>query len=484
MNNSIVPTKSRRSDDIKRVNTNRSRSSSNGHSSVRVGGSMEVKRNQSFSRQNGQPMHPPSPKKSSFSGPVPRAPRNGAPQNGQGQRGQIQARDPRMARDSMSDFADFIRATGPAGKDNGPSPLRNAAAASIASAKDSAETRRVSTTSSRARLQARDAAVDGREDHSDLIDFIRRGPSDGPGAHRIPRAVAPFRTTMDSDQLNAAVGGRAVDASIPDYRNSRASGSATDVSPSMPSSINSNTALLKKKPSYQANDVLDEEPPMPQRKTRRIKDPYAIDFSDEEEEEAYAAPPKPPAKKEESLAEFLMNYEPPPENPPAIPVHPAAEVKKKKSSASNLFGRFRSGTASSSHSAAPSAAPSAKSAKTAPRTSTMPQAAPMRSSTAGSGKGYIPLQVNMPPGYDKYGPTDRPAPPKTSASAGGVPRKKFEPRDAMTSSSRSGTSDLAAFLRSSEPPASGPTRSPYPPPIEEEGGSVSRMLGRRKKTAT
>lgn len=381
-----------------------------------------------------------------------------------------------MARDSMGDFADFIRATGPAGANNGPSPLRNTAAASVGSAKNSIDTRRVSTTSStRARLQARDATVDGREDHSDLIDFIRRGP-DGTGTHRIPRVVAPFRTTMDSDQLNAAIGGRAVDATIPDYRDSRNSGSVTDVTPSMRSSINSNTALLKKKPSYpMMGGALDEEPTMPQRKTRRVKDPYAIDFSDEEEEEIYAQPPKPPVKKEESLAEFLMNYEPPPENPPAIPVQAAPQVKKKKSSASNLFGRFRSGTTSSNHSVTPSVAPTTASM---PRTGTLP-----RVNTAGSGKGYIPIQVSMPAGYDKYGSLDRSAPPKTSASAGGIPRKKFEPREAMTSSSRSGTSDLAAFLRSSEPPPSGPARPPYPPPIEEEGSTVSRMLGRKKKTA-
>ena len=280
---------------------------------------------------------------------------------------------------------------------------------------------------------------------------------------------------MDSDQLTAAVGGRAVDAMIPEYRDGRASASATDKSPSMPSSINSNTALLKNKPSHQAmGGALDEEPGMPKRKTRRVKDPYAIDFSDEEEEEeAYVQPSKPAPKKEESLAEFLMNYEPPSENPPAAAVQQPVQIKKKKSSASNLFGRFRSGTASSNHSAAaaaPSVAP-----KSMPRSGTLP-----RTNTGGSGKGYIPIQVNMPPGYDKYGPIDRPAPPKTSSS---VPRKKFEPREAMTSSSLSGTADLAAFLRSSEPPPSGPVRSPYPPPIEEETGSVPKMMSRRKRAA-
>ncbi|MBE3050430.1 hypothetical protein IMZ48_49640, partial [Candidatus Bathyarchaeota archaeon] len=252
-----MPTKSRRSDDMKRVNTNRSRSSSNGGSSVRMGGSMDVNRTQPANRQA-----PQSPRKPSLSGSVPRAPKSASSLNSKSSRGQVEARDPRLNRDSQVDFADFIRSTGPAGN-NGPSPLRNAAPASIVSAKNSVDTRRVSTSSSRARLQARDAAVDGRENNSDLIDFIRRGPSNGASTPRIPRAVAPFRNTADSDQLSAAVGGRAVDATIPNYRDSRASGSATDRTPSMPSSINSNTGLLKQKPSFQMKDTLDEEPPMP-----------------------------------------------------------------------------------------------------------------------------------------------------------------------------------------------------------------------------
>lgn len=438
---------------------NRSRSPSNA-------GSSEDKRSQPGVQQNGSSMHSLSPKKSTFSGPVPRAPKNGASPS-IGSRSQVQARDARVPSDSIGDFAQFIRATGPAGDNNIPSPLRTTAPPSIASAQNSVDTR-TSTASSRARLQARNAAVDKKEDHSDLIDFIRRGPTEHtPGTHRIPRAVAPFRNTMDSDQLSAAVGGRAVDASIPDLRYSQVSTTATDMTPSMHSSVNSQSALLKKKTSLQMADTVDENEPMqmPVRKTRRVKDPYAIDFSDEEDEEVFAKPSRPPVKKEESLAEFLMNYEPPPEATPAPPAPPAQKSPartKKKSSASNLINRFRGGS-SSNHSNAPPVPP-------LPRTG-----------TASSGKGFVPIQVNMPPGYDKQGPVDRGAPPRTAPSAGGVPRKKYEARDPMVTSAKSGTSDLAAFLKSSEPPASGPVRPAHSPP-EEQGNAVSRMLGRRKKS--
>lgn len=456
----MVPTKSRKSDDGKRLT--RSRSPSNA-------GSSEDKKSLSSARQNGSSMHSLSPMKSTFSGPVPRAPRTGASPS-IGSRSQVQARDARVPSDSMGDFAQFIRATGPASDNNMPSPLRTTAAPSIISAQNSVDTRG-STSSSRARFQARDATVDKRDDHSDLIDVFRRGPTEPtPGTHRIPRAVAPFRNTMDSDQLSAAIGGKAVDANIPDLRYSQVSTSATDVTPSMHSSVNSQSALLKKKSNLQmAGNTVDENKPMqmPVRKTRRVRDPYAIDFSDEEDEEAFAKPARPPPKKEESLAEFLMNYEPPPEPAPAPPpVQKSPARTKKKSSASNLINRFRGGGSSSSHSNAPPVPP-------LPRTGT----------ASSSSKGFLPIHVNMPPGYDKYGTAERAAPPRTAPSAGGVPRKKYEARDPMVTSAKSETSDLAAFLRSSEPPPpSGPIRPAHSAPEEQQGNAVSRMLGRRKKS--
>lgn len=170
--------------------------------------------------------------------------------------------------------------------------------------------RRTNSSAGRSRLQARDAIVSRGDSISDLIDFVRSGPQLDKETHRIPRTVAPFRTTMDSDQMSGAIGGKAVDASLPDPRYSQAS-------TSVPSSVNSQSALLanasKNKPlPMQDRDDVEGADMMPKRKTRRVRDPYAIDSSDDEEE--YEAAPKPGAIQEESLADFLRNVPPPVES--------------------------------------------------------------------------------------------------------------------------------------------------------------------------
>lgn len=336
----------------------------------------------------------------------------------------------------------------------------------------------VSPAISRERYQPRDAAVDNRGDSSDLIDFIRQGPPTAASSHRIPRHVAPFRSTMDSDQLNGAVGGMAVDATIPEIRYSQGSTNMTEHSmPSMQSSINSNSALLKKgAPGLNAG--FDDDTPMPKRKQRRVRDPYAIDLSDEDDaDEGFAETPRPPARKEESLAEFLRNYEPPPEPPSEPPRMP-----RKKSSAPSLIGRLtRNGNRDGrdhNSSSSPGTNTSTKQDALSPR------------SRAAAGGGYIPIQVNMPPGYDMYGLADNNQSSrlhKTSAasSAGRVPMKKFEPREAIVN--RSQTSDLAAFLRDSAPPdtsSRGPPRrasASWNPSRQDDGNGLAKMFGRKKK---
>ncbi|SCN91929.1 uncharacterized protein FFM5_05201 [Fusarium fujikuroi] len=320
-------------------------------------------------------------------------------------------RDARVPSESTADFAEFIKSTGPAG-DSRPMQLRN-------------------------------------------------GPP-GANSNRIPHNIAPWDTTGAEEPA----GGKAVDANIPDIRYSQASTHGTESSmPSIHSSINSNTALLKNKGQpAPTSKMFDEDDMMPKRKTRRVKDPYAIDFSDDEDDEVLLATPKPPAKKEESLAEFLMNYEPPPE-PVTTPI--SQKIPKKKASAPSLIGRFTRKESNNSNTAPVS-----------------PKGNDTRSLSSRAGfRNYIPIQVNVPSGYDKYGmPTgensSRPSQPASSASSGHrVPMKKFEPRDAVSNVSR--TSDLAAFLRTSEPPPE-PVMAP-PPPKEESSSSLSKMFSRRKK---
>jgi hypothetical protein len=385
-----------------------------------------------------------------------------------------QARDARVPRESIAEFADFIRNTGPHGA-SAPAPVRTSTAPTPVAKDSYDQASRASTASNRARLQAREAAIDSREDNSDLIDFIRRGPPGG-GNPRIPRTVAPFRTTMDSDQMSGAVGGKAIDANLPDIRYSQASTNNTAesmVAPSMHSSINSQSALLKNKPSYQSG-TFDDDDMMPKRKTRRVKDPYAIDFSDEDDDlDPYGSnkrrPPK-PAPKEESLADFLMNFEPPPAAEP-VPFDLSSSSRagiKKKSSTPSLMARFgRGGTSSSAASASSgSHATGANGANGA--------------NGATKSRGYIPIQVNMPPGYDKYGPIGDQPTGVPKPSAGRVQMKRFEPREPVPSAGRSTTQDLADFLRNSGPP---PGMGPQHSPSADDDAGFPKVFGRRKKPA-
>ncbi|EEY14171.1 conserved hypothetical protein [Verticillium alfalfae VaMs.102] len=289
-NSPVAGPKSRRSEDVRVADRERSHPSSN----------TAVKRSGSTSRATGLNSHPVSEPKPNAkpTGYIPRAPPNAS--TNRSKSGGPQARDARVPRESMIDFADFIRSTGPTGE-NGPAPLRNGNG-QVPSVKNSIDSRRVSSNSNRPRLQARDAAVDSREDNSDLIDFIRRGPPSSHNNPRIPRHVAPFRSTMDSDQMTGAIGGKAIDASLPNIRYSQASTNVTDVTmPSVQSSVNSQSALIK---NNRQNDVIDEEDLMPKRTQRRVKDPYAIDFSDEEDEDDLDGPPRPPQKQEEKPGGF------------------------------------------------------------------------------------------------------------------------------------------------------------------------------------
>jgi hypothetical protein len=364
-------------------------------------------------------------------------------------------------------LADFIRSTGPSGG----SIVRTVTAPSTV-AKLSVDTPRVSTTSSinRSRLLARDAAVDYKDDNSDLIDFIRRGPPSVGGNPRIPRTVAPFRTTMDSDQLTGAVGGRAVDAQLRDVdvRTSQASTNITESS--MQSSANSQSALLgRNKPLPGGNRGYgipgDDDMPMPKRKTRRVRDPYAIDLSDDDEDDDDMMAPGPQRRappQEESLLDFLKNMPPPPPEP--VAAQPSSRPPKKKASAPSLMARLTRRGESGRNS-------NSSSGNSSPRSPVPPQAADARNLTsrASAGKGYIPIQVNMPPGADKYNPSNfrstAPGVGEAPAPTRRVPMKKFEPREAVAVSSR-GTSELAEFFKNSAPPGGvvGPRDDPnYPP---------------------
>ena len=371
----------------------------------------------------------------------------------------------------------------------------------------------LSSNPNRPKLQARDAVVDHKDGNSDLIDFIRRGPPDSQAGHRIPRAVAPFRTTMDSDQMAGAVGGKAIDAQLNEAEIRSSQASAKSVQPSIQSSVNSHSALLNKNKALPGGggggDIFaggpDMDMPMPQRKTRRVRDPYAIDLSDEDEfeEELTARPAKRRAPQEESLIDFLNNYPPPPEEPVRpiynVEVQTGKNKPKKKSSSTSLMARLTRRDSGQSGVPPPSSSGSGGGGFMGMNSNKPQTPVETRNTTVrtASGKGYTPIQistVNINPAVGGKaaammgggGGGGTPSRPVTGAS-GRIPMKKFEPRDAVLVSSR-GTSDLAEFLKHSAPPPGASLAAPFPEPMGPIGGgraseqsSISKMFGRRKK---
>lgn len=167
----------------------------------------------------------------------------------------------------------------------------------------------------RPRLQARPAETRGSQT-SELIDFIREGPPQ-PGAHRIPRTVAPFRNTIDSDDIHFdSTHERDHGSSFTSTRDSSTPNKSL-------TSLGSRTGLLEsgnRTNSYTraaptSNAMDDDDRPVPVRRQRRIPgqapDPYAIDDDDDDDllEELINA--KPPKREEESLMDFLRSAPPP-----------------------------------------------------------------------------------------------------------------------------------------------------------------------------
>lgn len=417
--------------------------------------------------------------------------RTGAPQ---------QARDARVERDSIGDFAEFIRSTGPPGASyddiiprsvpavnahrgqNG--TVRNASASSPRVGASPTTPKRSQSSATR-RLQAREAVVPQSGNSSDLIDFIRQGPP-GEKTHdnpRIPRTVAPFRTTMDSDQMSGAGGAKASELTGPDPRRSQASVSNENSMRSVESSVTSQSALLnnhnskKSTPPQKSNNFGDDDM-VPKRKTRRVKDPYAIDLSDEEDE--FDALPAKPVSQEESLAEFLRNV-PPPAQSTTTPIFRAADKPvAKKASAPSLMARLSRN--SISHSKPTSAHSSPQSTTRA--NNNAPQHIPISISKtvitqSSASSPASNKRVNSTVNSNYVSRLDSERKP-------GKVQKSYEPREAVSSRRpvRTETSDLADFLRNTPPPPSnGPQRLSIGSELKEEGGGFARMFGRRKRAA-
>ena len=354
----------------------------------------------------------------------------------------LAAREPRIQTESMRDFADFIRSTGPR-DDRGPLPLQPF----VTSVKPRAQTSPISGTGRK--ITGKDApgpsprSVNGTHDgpstrvrshmeprspagpgngNAELIDFIRQGPPNSlDGQHRIPRTVAPFRTTVDSDEFNRMLDDRSPENS--QLESAYGSQISTNSKQSTRASTNSRTGLLPQQnvvqpaysntPQHLAGNLTVPEPQVV-RERRRVKDPYAID-TDGEDEDLLTALPK-SRRQEESLIDFLRNVEPPPQNDPKPLLANGAHA------AANSRSRMING---SSH-----------------------------ASSSANGSSSAPLPTRSAPPSSSGNPAVI-----SSAITASVPKSnkpKVQPRfsGARDAHSSSGTdiNDLADFLRTSGPP--------------------------------
>jgi hypothetical protein len=278
----------------------------------------------------------------------------------------------------MRDFADFIRSTGPSpGQEKPIQPFVNISnngqksgnhstsslGRKMSTSRQSGNANNTPATRTRPNMEPRSPAGLSTG-NGDLIDFIRQGPPDANHKQpRIPKNIAPFRTTVDSDTFDTMLGGHGGVESAYESRADRtternvaesAYGSAASTLESKDSTatINSRTGLIPSpsvvQPAYSGGpgqlsgsmsgggDAMEGIT----KTRRRIKDPYAIDLSDEdddedddEDEDQLTALPTPtgnhqperqllqqqpaqrqaapPRQREESLMDFLNGMDPP-----------------------------------------------------------------------------------------------------------------------------------------------------------------------------
>lgn len=290
--------------------------------------------------------HLPSRSASRSKGPVPAAPAKSSPSRKVV--GRQLAREPRIEGESMRDFADFIRSTGPSpGQEkpvqpfvsvsgSGPRPA-NASTSSLGRKMSTKQNgpRGLESPSAKPRINMEPRSPAGLSTgNNDLIDFIRQGPPNAQnGQPRIPRNVAPFRTTVDSDQFDTMLGEHG------NVESAYGSTASTLESKQSTQTINSRTGLIPEpkvvQPAYSntpqklSGNMASGSEPVVTRTRRRVKDPYAIDYSDEDDDEEEedgdqltALPPssqpkpahppaQPPTQRQESMMDFLNGMEPP-----------------------------------------------------------------------------------------------------------------------------------------------------------------------------
>lgn len=339
---------------------------------------------------------------------------------------------------------------------------------------------------------------------SELIDFIRNGPHEQ-GVNRIPRSVAPFRNTMDSDELKLLNDQLETSKHLDPHSKGRGSGSGINVpgnsgvtvqsthrpntasissqTQSPRSSTNSQARLLPTpiptgataQPAYSSPPARLGVPGTPagmvERKRHRNKDPYPID--DSEDDDLLTALPQ-DRRPEESLMDFLRNSEPPKSNAPK-PLAAAGQAQARDmltKARANSINSLRAATSTpvSADGKAPMS-PTIPSSASSLQSSSLP--IPSNGHRRGSDVPSIPPSIASSSASNS---TTRPAHITAQVSSpGSVPRNlnrsKPELRgagDARTTArigayekGTTGTGDLADFFRSSGPSAPPEPTKPF-----------------------
>jgi len=311
-----------------------------------------------------------------------------------------------------------------------------------------------------------------------------------PAAHRISRAVAPFRNTMDSTQFESVGDADMIEEADQEHSLQTAASVASAPQESYSSSFSSSTALLrsgsKRAKDYGNGSITTmatsstATPSVPEvkRKQLRSKDPYSIaidglddDDNDDMEGLNLVLPKK---LEEESLVDFLRNTPPPPTAPQPF-IQSNGKMIQKKSSSVSLISRFsRSGRKNS----------------IASNADKMPFIPPPTATSQASR--HVPLKVPNEPrsGCDSSG-SDQYARPScgqaqadfvSQSGAGGFPTARPSRPNAQARGARAGRNDtgsLADFLKNTGPPPEARVSQPQ----KGEGRSLLQKISfsRHKK---
>ena len=385
------------------------------------------------------------------------------------------------------------------------------------------------------KFEARDAIV-SRDTSSDLIDFIRQGPSDrSEGRLRLLRTGDPARPFSDTNGITKGVHGRPSEGDNP--RLSVASTHASSVPSKSIHSVNSRTALLetgsptgdtrhKASESVESRQGRRNEPPQPVRKQHRNKDPYAIDTDSEGDDDSGPHT----HKAEESLIHFLNSVTPPP-SPPVRSALVDGSLSNKSSAAGTLKNQYpsmrdrltRNGVSGTKSKAAPKETPmgvpsitrgkgEVRQSAANPIESKVPASLQMSTAMSSNRGRSETTQTNfgnpvrsqapqLPPlnpretsphlisqvgsKMDSYKITHPTYAAHVDRERNGVSRRTPTQHHQARGNREPdhGLSDLADFLKNSEPPTAPTSVESRPVKEKEKESGFGRMFSRRKKSA-